>query len=58
MREQPYDGQTLFGPSRSRKYLNAAERQRFLAVTCINVQTPLDSAQDSVHFLFLRLSRP
>jgi integrase/recombinase XerD len=30
MREQPYDGQTLFGPSGSRKYLNAAERQRFL----------------------------
>jgi len=29
MRE-PYDGQTLFGPSGSRKHLNAAERQRFL----------------------------
>jgi integrase/recombinase XerD len=30
MREQPYEGQTLFGQSGSRKYLNAAERQRFL----------------------------
>jgi integrase/recombinase XerD len=30
MREQPYDGQTLFGPSGSRKYLNASERRRFL----------------------------
>jgi integrase/recombinase XerD len=30
MREQPYDGLCLFGPSGNRKYLNAAERQRFL----------------------------
>ncbi len=30
MREQPYEGQTLFGQSGSRKYLNAAERRRFL----------------------------
>jgi integrase len=30
MREQPYDGQSLFGPSGSRKYLNAAERRRFV----------------------------
>ncbi len=30
MHEQPYDGQTLFGPSGSRKYLNAAERRRFI----------------------------
>jgi len=30
MREQPYDSQTLFGPSGSRKYLNASERRRFL----------------------------
>jgi integrase/recombinase XerD len=31
MREQPYDGQSLFCPSGSRKYLNAAERERFVA---------------------------
>jgi integrase/recombinase XerD len=30
MREQPYNGQNLFGPSGSRKYLNAAERRRFV----------------------------
>jgi integrase len=30
MREQPYEGGSLFGPSGSRKYLNAAERRRFL----------------------------
>jgi integrase/recombinase XerD len=30
MREQPYEGQSLFGQSGSRKYLNAAERRRFL----------------------------
>jgi hypothetical protein len=30
MREQPHDGVTLFGPSGSRKYLNAAERLRFV----------------------------
>ena len=30
MSEQPYDGLTLFGQSGSRKYLNAAERRRFL----------------------------
>jgi len=30
MREQPYDGLNLFGQSGSRKYLNAAERRRFL----------------------------
>jgi integrase/recombinase XerD len=30
MREQPYEGGSLFGPSGSRKYLNAAERQRFI----------------------------
>jgi len=30
MREQPYNGQNLFGPSGSRKYLNAAERLRFV----------------------------
>lgn len=30
MREQPYGGGSLFGPSGSRKYLNAAERRRFL----------------------------
>jgi integrase/recombinase XerD len=30
MREQLYDGLTLFGQSGSRKYLNAAERRRFL----------------------------
>lgn len=30
MREQPYDGLCLFGQSGSRKYLNAAERRRFL----------------------------
>ena len=30
MREQPYDGQSLFGRSGSRKYLNAAERRRFV----------------------------
>ena len=30
MREQPYDGLTLFGQSGSRKYLNAFERKRFL----------------------------
>ena len=31
MREQPYEGGSLFGPSGSRKYLNSAERQRFIA---------------------------
>jgi integrase/recombinase XerD len=30
MREQPYDGQSLFGPTGNRKYLNAFERLRFL----------------------------
>ena len=30
MHEQSYDGQGLFGPSGSRKYLNAAERHRFV----------------------------
>jgi len=30
MREQPYNGQNLFGPFGSRKYLNAAERLRFV----------------------------
>lgn len=30
MRERPFDGQSLFGPCGSRKYLNAAERRRFL----------------------------
>jgi integrase len=30
MREQPYDGQSLFGQSGSRKYLNTAERRRFI----------------------------
>jgi integrase/recombinase XerD len=30
MREQPYGGGSLFGPYGSRKYLNAAERRRFL----------------------------
>ncbi len=30
MNEQPYDGLTLFGQSGSRKYLNGAERRRFL----------------------------
>ncbi len=31
MRERPYDCQSLFGRSGNRKYLNAAERQRFVA---------------------------
>src|SRR6266849_356036 len=30
MREHPHDGVSLFGPSGSRKYLNTAERRRFL----------------------------
>jgi integrase/recombinase XerD len=30
MREQPYNDQNLFGPSGSRKYLNAAEHRRFV----------------------------
>jgi integrase/recombinase XerD len=30
MREQPYEGLSLFGQSGRRKYLNTAERQRFL----------------------------
>lgn len=30
MREKPYEGGSLFGHSGSRKYLNAAERRRFL----------------------------
>lgn len=33
MRQQSYDGLTLFGPSANRKYLNAAERRRFLEST-------------------------
>ena len=32
MREQPYDGLSLFGQSGNRKYLNAAERRRFIEV--------------------------
>ncbi len=32
MREQPYDGLSLFGHSGNRKYLNAAERRRFIEV--------------------------
>jgi integrase/recombinase XerD len=32
MREQSYDGLSLFGPVGNRKYLNAAERRRFMAV--------------------------
>src|SRR5579863_3881564 len=31
MRERPHDGGSLFCPSGSRKYLNAAERRRFVA---------------------------
>jgi integrase len=31
MREQPYDGLGLFGPYGNRKYLNTAERRRFIA---------------------------
>jgi integrase len=34
MREQPYDGLSLFGQSGSRKYLNAAERHRFIEAAC------------------------
>ena len=30
MREQPHDGLSLFGPFGGRKYLNAAERRRFV----------------------------
>lgn len=30
MRDQPYGGPSLFGPFGNRKYLNAAERRRFL----------------------------
>ena len=30
MRERPYDCQSLFGRSGNRKYLNAAERRRFV----------------------------
>ena len=30
MREQPYEGLSLFGQSGNRKYLNAAERRRFI----------------------------
>jgi integrase/recombinase XerD len=30
MREQSYEGLTLFGPCGNRKYLNAAERERFV----------------------------
>lgn len=30
MREQPYDGLSLFSHCGNRKYLNAAERQRFV----------------------------
>lgn len=30
MRERPYEGQSLFGHSGNRKYLNAAERRRFV----------------------------
>ena len=33
MREQPYGGGSLFGPYGSRKYLNTAERRRFLEST-------------------------
>ena len=30
MREQPYDGLSLFGKSGNRKYLNVGERRRFV----------------------------
>jgi len=33
MRDQPYEGPSLFGPFGNRKYLNAAERCRFLEST-------------------------
>jgi integrase/recombinase XerD len=33
MRDQPYGGPSLFGPFGNRKYLNAAERRRFLEST-------------------------
>lgn len=33
MRDQPYGGPSLFGHSSNRKYLNAAERRRFLGST-------------------------
>lgn len=33
MREQSYDGLSLFGRSGNRKYLNAAERRRFFKAT-------------------------
>jgi integrase len=33
MHDQPYGGQSLFRQSGNRKYLNAAERQRFIEAT-------------------------
>ncbi len=33
MRRQRYDGLSLFGPFGNRKYLNAAERRRFIEAT-------------------------
>jgi integrase/recombinase XerD len=47
MREQPYEGGSLFGPSGSRKYLNTAERSRFVAAAY--------SAQDEVRLFCLVL---
>jgi integrase len=42
MREQPYDGLSLFGQSGNRKYLNAAERQRFIeAAQCAPLKVRL-----------------
>jgi integrase/recombinase XerD len=35
MREQLHDGPSLFGQSGSRKYLNGAERQRFVEAACL-----------------------
>jgi hypothetical protein len=37
MREQPYDGLSLFGPYGNRKYLNSAERQRFIEAALLTI---------------------
>ncbi len=40
MRERAHDGQSLFGPSGKRKYLNAAERRRFVE-TALRMPAPV-----------------
>ncbi len=57
MREQPYDGLTLYGPRGNRKYLNSEERQHFVEAASGAPATPGTSATASV-FRPLRRKSP